>query len=121
MAGDRFIYFEECIPEPGHVGRVLVNFLGGCGTVTPREGVDNWWFIELPGKNSAPFAAIPGSKSFHQNMYEDNEPRYIEVVLQLDDRPSLDIMTRHGDPFTSGVAERLADEFARFYGGRRED
>lgn len=119
MGGDRFIYFDKCIPEPAHVRQVLENFLGGCGTVT--DGHKNWWFLNLPGKNTAPFAGIPGSKSFHQNLYEENEPRYIEVVLQLEARPSLDIMTRHGDPFTSGLAERLADEFARFYGGRRED
>jgi hypothetical protein len=117
MALDRFVYFEQRVPTPQHVRQILVNFLGGCGTV--EDGPLNWWVITLPGKCSSPFAGIPGSRPFHPDRY-NGEERWIEVVFQPDDTPSVDVMTRHADEFTNGVAERLAQEFARFYGGRLE-
>lgn len=130
MAGDRFIYFGKRAPGPGHVRQILGNFFGACGTIEshprvtpdrPGEAIKEWWFVKLPGKNSAPFAGLPDSRpSQQQDLYGD-EDRCIEVVLQMTDEGlALDVMTRHGDPFTSGLARRLTDDIARFYGGRTQ-
>jgi hypothetical protein len=117
MALDRFVYFEKRVPAPEHVRQIIVNFLGGCGTV--EDGPPNWWVVKLPGRNNSPFDGIPGSRPFHPDRY-NGEERYIEVVFQTEGTPSVDIMTRHVDEFTNGIAARLAEEFARFYGGRLE-
>lgn len=120
MAGDRFIFFDNRVPTHDEIQMILENYLGGCGRLT--EPKPNRWLIDLPGKTTSTFRGIEGSRP---NLFTDPDhtARYIEVVFQKTEglSPSLDVMTRFTDSFTSGLAERLAREISAFYRGRLED
>ena len=110
MALDRFVYFKNEAPPREEVQNLLHDFFN-------EAFIDIIWsggrfFITLPGQQSDPYKQITGKMRSIQN-----GPRFIEVYIGDD---NIDIITRHGDAYTSCIAEGLANVIARAWNGKRE-
>jgi hypothetical protein len=108
MANDRFIYFEEDDkPTDEEVEKVVRNYFG-VGTATISWDKERW-FVTLPGKTTDPFEGISEKPT---NPHTGGE-RWIEIVPGN----PVDVLTRQQDPYTDGLAHRLAGLFCYYWSG----
>lgn len=110
MAHDRFVYWKNEAPAQEKVQEEIVNFLGGIGSV---EWTGDRFLVLLPGETLGEWRGdtfLDGSNF---------ERRYFEVWLDPKGK-SLDVITRHADEFTVGVADRFASLTARRWYGTLE-
>jgi hypothetical protein len=112
MSLDRFVRYPEGTagPTQDQVGLVLRNFMGRVGSV---EWHEDRFLVGVPGKPTRTFEGI-GERPMPTIL---NEERWIEVWPG----PTLDVITRRQDEFTNALAHRLAEIFARYWGGVVED
>lgn len=111
MALDRFVQFKpRKWPKKKEIERVLLNFLGGVGTV---EWKKDRFYVSLPGKPTPTFEGIKGALPGR----EHQEERWIEVIPGN----PLDVCTRMADEFTNALAARLAEAFGRYWEGEVDD
>ncbi len=121
MALDRFVHWKtDRHPTREDVGKVCEDFMVGVGAVTWNEKIGRW-IITLPGKCSHPLRRMTdycGVRIFEG----EKHLRWIEVFLHdANCDHALDVITRQHDDFTNGLAERLADVFARFWEGEVQE
>lgn len=113
MPSDREIYFNNgAHPSFGDVVTYIEDFIGDAEAVRWDEKSSRF-YVELPGPCSDPLRRLRQ----RDGIFDVGQRRQIEVWL---DEQSIDVMVRHGDPFTSGVAARLASDMASWFGGKRE-
>ncbi len=127
MAHDRFIEWRNGRrPTQAEISKVAKNLLGGVGKVGRWK--DGRLIIDLPGTNTQPLKGLPGTPdSVNVGPGPRTYPpeRWIEVWHDDGDPsdgdpPSTDVLTRHADEFTSGIADRIFDVLARWWGGKRD-
>ena len=112
MSLDRFVYWREQPPTQRAIGMLLRDYMGGAGKVRWSAGTGRY-FIDLPGHCSSPTWRVGHvGRSFEPGM-----KRWIEVCLCEN---WADVITREGDDFTNGIAERLADVLARAFDRKAE-
>lgn len=113
MSLDRFVRWGTArTPTSAEIRMVCEDFVGAAGDVICSEESGRL-VIRLPGSCSNPFSRVlPGVRVF-----EDGERRWIEVFEHED---SIDVITRMHDDFTNGLAQRLAEVFAREWDGTVE-
>lgn len=121
MAADRFVYWAERKPTQAEVEAVLRNFFDEAATEIKWD--KDRFFVTLVGKKSFVFKGL-GHPLEAAELADITDTRWgtgpirsIEIWLGSD---TLDVMTRHGDAFTSALADGLVQVFARFWQGRVE-
>ncbi len=109
MSLDRFVYWKDRKPTKSEIRVLCEDFVGQAGTVSWSAECGRF-IVDLPGECSDPCRRVLG-----RQLFSPGEKRWIEVFIHDD---AIDIITRMQDPFTNALAERLAQEFAGFWGGR---
>lgn len=118
MALDRFVKFsKKRHPSKQEVETVLKNFFGSSADVFWNDKTGRF-FATLPGTCTFTFEGIEGAAS--DPFAGEERKRWIEVFYD-GSVPYLDVITRSHDEFTNALAHRLAEVFARFWGGEYGD
>lgn len=116
MAQDRFVYWGKTKKPTNKQVEIVCTCYFGSGAsdiqVSPKEKRIT---ITLFGEISHPLRLIKGAMPWPPSEYIT---RYIEVYI---DTKYVDIITRQQDEYTNALAEGLADIFARFWEGRRDE
>lgn len=109
MSLDRFVRWGATKPTTAEIRMVCERFVGAAGEVVWNTESARI-VIRLPGSCSNALEYIHlGGRTF-----EATDRRWIEVFEHAD---CLDVITRHHDDFTNGLAARLAEVFARGWDG----
>lgn len=126
MSTDRVIRWRKNKkPTKEQIGMVCEDYVSRIGTVRWDEARGRY-YISLPGPCSHPLRRMPGIGAVG-HVYDPPPPgsdeppfiRWIEVYIP-EKEDYLNIMTRHQDPITNAIAERLAEIFAGFWNGKRD-
>ena len=118
MASDRFIRFDGDTPAHDKVGLLIEDFLGSVGSVEWADDISRF-MVGLPGKPSDPRRRAVPEYAHHDDVYVYGHARWIEVFVAPGE--PIDVITRMGDPFVSGVADRLASVIAQALRGVNEN
>lgn len=107
VSRDRFIkYKPRQAPSREDIETVLLNFLGGVGSV---EFQDGRFFVSLPGTPTPPYEGIEGAPK----RYAHQKERWIEVIPGN----PIDVLTRQQDAFTNALADQIAQLLTRYWNG----
>lgn len=110
MALDRIIRFDGPGPSKEHLHLVVQDFFGEGATSSISWHMDRL-FVSLNGSCSFPFRRLPGAP---QNPFIPGDERWIEIWTE---GSVVDVITRQADPFTNALAQGLAEQVARHWGG----
>lgn len=119
MALDRFVKWINPRRHPTRRQAlcVCIDFLGGVGQVEWNKGSGRI-IIDLPGTCTSPFKS---ARPTFARPFDSDQKRWIEVFLHgKSDGYVVDVITRQHDDFTNGLADRLAEVFARGWEGEVE-
>lgn len=120
MPTDRFVYWKtEERPTLDQVREVCEDFVGEVGNVRWEPKIARI-IIALPGLCSEPLRRSGRITDAAAHRFDDKRQpfkRWIEVFVHDDPDHEVDVITRHADPFTDALADRLAEEFVRGWDG----
>jgi len=116
MSLDRYVKFRrDRFPTLDETERVVRDFFGEGAKVSETECFDDGGriIVRLPGNCSSPFRDVEEGLDLYANRAHERA-----IVVYYDAGvPYLEVLTRLQDEYTDGVAQRLAEIFARFWEG----
>ncbi len=119
MALDRFVNFEHGsqVPSAKNMRKLLKDYLGEAAKKIAwkrdRFYVDLHGASTFPGRRLKDIGLAVRSGAYAKQVLSPR--RWIEVHLGDD---NVDVITRHADEYTNGVAQRLAEIIARYWKGK---
>lgn len=119
MACDRFVYWKKGNePTREQLQLVLEDYVRDLAESVEWDGPGHRFFVKLPGMCSNPAARFTDSDMIRRMAIEDRKTeRWFEVYVDDD---NVDVMTRHSDWITNGIATEFAKICAQFWQGRLE-
>lgn len=119
MALDRFVYWNDGeMPTREQIQFALEDYVRDLAESVKWDGPGNRFFVLLPGMCSNPAIRITDSDTIRRMAEEERKTeRWFEVYVGDD---NIDVITRHGDWITNGIATEFAKICAQFWKGKLE-